>query len=204
MKSIVNSLNVNDNGQQTAVIRGSPQIKFVDTTYPNVAIISTGQILSPSASAVTQGVGVSQRTGDTIFQKELFINYSLSAINNDVFSSARIIVFKWVPNSNLLLPIVTDILQTASLTSMYNWQLSNQYFILYDCFHSLAGNLTTPASSGNQAFLGKIAIKGPKRCEFAPATALSSNQIYVLVISDSSLTPFPIWNGVLRLTYSET
>jgi len=198
----VNTHKVSSNGQQIAIRRGQPQIKFVDVNYSVVAA-STGTVLN-GITNVSQGVGVSQRTGDTIYLKRLYINYSVNAANSDIFSTFRIIIFQWHPNSALVAPTVNDILQTTNLYSLYDWQFSSQYTILYDMVHSLSGTAATPCTSSNQAFFGEIGIgQAQKRAEFSPALSTGSEQFFIIVISDSAVAPFPSFNATTRLTYSE-
>jgi len=201
--NMINCMNVMENGQQTAVSRGQPQVKFVDTNN-TVSIFSTGSILAPGLTNIGQGVGVSQRTGDTVFYKKLFLNYTIDAQNSDIFSNGRVIVFQWKPNTTLLAPTVADILQTTSMYSMYDWQNSNQYIIIYDKIHSLAGLATAPSASGNQNFFGSISLsKALKRVEFTTAAAGGSNQLFLLIIGDSVLAPFPTFTYQTRITYSQ-
>jgi len=200
---MINCMKINSNGQQTAVRRGMPQVKFVDVAQ-SVAVSNIGTILAPSMTNVSQGVGVSQRTGDTLFNKELFLNYNCVAINADIFSSLRVIVFQWKPNTSLVVPTVTDILQTANIFSMYDWQFSSQYTILYDKIHNFAGVPAAPSSSGNQSYFGKIDIsRASRRVEFSPGAVSASNELFILVISDSVAIPFPQFTCISRLTYSE-
>jgi hypothetical protein len=200
---MINCMKINSNGQQTAVRRGTPQVKFVDNPQ-SVAVSNIGTILAPGITNVTQGVGVSQRTGDTLFYKELFLNYNAVAINADIFSSLRVIVFQWKPNTSLVIPTVTDILQTANIFSMYDWQFSSQYIIIYDKIHNFAGVAAAPSSSGNQSYFGKIDLsRAGKRVEFSPGAVSASNELFILVISDSVAVPFPQFTCISRITYSE-
>jgi hypothetical protein len=165
--------------------------------------ITSGTIL-PGMCNITQGSTVSQRIGDTVFWKNAYINYTVDAINADVFSTFRIIIFQWHPNSSLIMPVVTDILQTASMYSMYDWQYSNQYTILYDKVHCLTGIVGAPCDAGNQAFFGEINLKkAVKRADFASGTPLGSEEFYIMIITDSVLAPGPNFNAVTRVVYSE-
>jgi len=147
---------------------------------------------------------VSQRTGDTVFLKQILFNYNVQVDFNDVFDSVRVIMFQWYPNSGLVAPIVADILQTASVSAFYNWQLSSQYSILYDKVHFMAGVATSPTSSSNQGFYGEISMKNVmRRVEFTAGSAFGSGELFLLVISDSSLVPNPAYTGRTRVIYCE-
>jgi len=198
---MINSILVKKDGQQPSLQRGMPTVKFVDIGQ-TVNVTSTGAVLS-GLCPITQGVGVSQRTGDTVFWKDIFINYSISSENADIFNLARVILFQWHPNSGLAVPIVTDILQTNLVYSMYDWQFSSQFKILYDKVHVMAGTGTNPTPSGNQGYFGSIPITGPHRAEFSAGSALGAEQFYILAISDSVAIPFPTLSIQSRVTYSE-
>jgi hypothetical protein len=199
---VVNTCKVNGNGQQTARTRGTPQNKFVDVSQ-SANITNTGAVLSGMTN-VSQGVGVSQRTGDTIFMSKCYINYSINAANADVYSLARIIIFQWKPNSSFAVPTPSDILQVVDPYGMYNWQFSNQYNILYDQVHFLSGTGSAPTASSNQGYFGNLDISRiTKKVEFSPAVAFGANELYILIISDSAVIPFPTLNIRTRIVYSE-
>jgi len=198
----VNSCRVNSNGYQIAIRRGKPQAKFDDLTSTS-AVTSTGTIL-PGICNIAQGIGVTQRTGDTVYWEQLFLNYTINAQNSDVFSNCRVIVFQWHPSSAIAVPLVTDILQTASIYSQYDWQFSNQYAIIFDRVHFLSGTSTAPTVGGNQGFFGEIPLSDTvRKGEYAPAVTTGSQQYYILVISDSVIAPFPNYTGTTRIVYTQ-
>jgi len=199
---MMNSQRVLSDGRQAQLPRGSPQVKYVDTLNSAVAITSVGTLIG--LCPIPQGTGVSQRIGDTVFWKDVYINYIINAANTDVYSSARVILFQWHPNSQLAGPLVSDILQSASILSMYDWQYSNQYTILYDRVHCFSGTSSNPTTSSNQAYFGEVGLKNAvKRGEFAPGVVNGSQQFYMIFISDSTLAPFPNIDILTRVTYSQ-
>jgi hypothetical protein len=193
---------VTSDGYQKPVPRGKTA-KFVDVLYSSNAT-SVGTILA-GMCPITQGVGVNQRTGDTVYWRSIHINYDINTQNADVFNTSRIIIFQWHPNSNLAAPTVTDVLQTAALRSMYDWQFSNQYTILYDRVHFQSGLTTAPCDSGNQGYFGPIMpSKGMvTKAQFSPGAALGSEQYFILLISDSLIAPFPLFTATTRVIYDD-
>jgi len=132
------------------------------------------------------------------------MNYDITMANTDVFNLARVIVFQWHPNSSLVAPVVADILQTTTVYSMYNWQLSAQFKILYDTVHFLSGAANAPTVGSNQGYFGSVNLRrAVKKVEFSPGATFGANELYILVISDSSVIPFPLFNVITRITYSE-
>lgn len=201
--NMVNSIMVKGNGYQKPLSQGRTITKFVDLAQVGVSISSIGAIL-PGICPITQGIGASQRTGDTVFWRNIYINYTLVTQNADVFSTARIILFQWHPNSTIIAPTVQDVLQTANNLSMYDWQFSNQFAILYDRVHIQSGTASVPADSGNQGYFGSINFsKGTAlKALYSPGVITGSEQFYLLVISDSLIAPFPTFNAITRVVYS--
>jgi len=117
------SIKISGNGRQTAISRGNPQVKFVDMTQLGFAVLPAGTVL-PGLLDVTQGVGVSQRTGDVVFLERLFENYTIYQNNSDIVSTCRIITLQWHPNSALVMPIVTDILKLPAYTQCITGSLA--------------------------------------------------------------------------------
>lgn len=196
--TVINAVRVLGDGQQ----QPGTTMKFVDTALVAQNITSTGTITT--VFNITQGVGVSQRVGDSAFIDRMWLNYQIDAINADVFSTGRLIIFQWHPNTALATPTVNQVLQTATLQAFYNYQFSNQYVILYDAVHALAGTATGPCDSGNQSWFGKISLKNcVRKVEWNPAAVNGSNQFYALTIGDSTIAPFPILNLNCRIMYDD-
>ncbi len=191
-------------GRAPQAKRGHSQLKINDTQ--NIASVSSSGTILPGLSGPAQGVALNQRTGDVIYLNKFYITYTVDAANSDVFSSLRVILFQWHPNSALASPTVADILQssTFNVCAMYDWNFSNQYTILYDRLHSFAGLSTAPTASTNQCWSGEISLApAVKRSVFQLATTFGSEQLYCLVISDSGVVPYPNITIVARVVYSE-
>jgi len=200
--TIINVEDIKSNGAQRPLGRGKPQVKFQDVNYA-VSAISIGTVLAGICN-IPQGITVNQRTGDTVFWKELYVNYELATQNADIYNTSRVIIFQWHPNSALTVPVVTDILQVASVQSMYDWQYSNLFTILHDKVYFQSGTASNPTASGNVGYFGPISLKkAVKRAEFANGAAQGSQQFYILLISDSSVAPFPTFSATTRITYSQ-
>jgi len=196
------------NGRQPEVNRGDGTKKVVDQPAVFSAGVSTsGTIVD--LTQILQGNNVNTRTGDCVYIEKLFINYSVNSLSSDLFTNLRVIVFQWKPNTAISAnPLPASTLQNVATYGIYNfydWQFSNQFKILYDRVHSLVGNATSGASSGNQNWFGEIPLKGRavKRIEFAFGSVNGSCKIYACFISDSAIAPFPQINFNSRLIYSE-
>jgi hypothetical protein len=201
-QNMINSIVIKNNGKQVPTKRGGPMSKFVDLAQL-VSPSNIGSILS-GICPIPPGTSASQRTGDTVYWQKLYINYTVATQNVDIFNLVRLIIFQWHPNSALVVPIVTDILQLANIYSMYDWQFANQSTILYDRVHCMSGIAGAPCDSGFQGSFGSVSIgQAVKKAEFAPGLTLGSEQLYILVISDSLLVPFPFLNIQTRVIYTD-
>jgi hypothetical protein len=194
------------NGQQPRKKRGTKGVKFFDSVLASTNVLSSGSLLI-SSCLIPQGTTVTQRTGDTLFLEKLYLNYTVNGANADIISSMRVIVFQWHPNTALSgTPSVTSILQNVGVYGLYNnydWSFSNQFIILYDRVHSLAGLATAPAASSNQNWFGEIPLTCARKLEYQTGTTTGSEQIFVIGISDSGVIPSPEFTGMTRVTFSE-
>jgi hypothetical protein len=199
---MINSIIIRKNGKQLPTRRGSPMTKFVDVAQ-SISPSNIGSVLS-GLCPIVPGVTANDRTGDTVFWNNILINYTVATQNADVFNIVRLIIFQWHPNSSLVVPIVTDILQTANVYAMYDWQFSNQSTILYDRVHCMSGTAGAPSDSGFQGYFGSISLgQSVRKAEYVPLATLGSEQFYILAISDSLIVPFPFMNINTRIVYTD-
>jgi len=200
---MLNCVAITSNGKQPVRRKGENPLHFFDSNTLALSPTTSGQVVNLFGPA--QGSTTSSRVGDTLFYDKMWLNYSVSQLNSDLISATRVIIFQWHPNSALLAPNVADIMQLAAdnVYSFYDWQYSNQSIILYDRVHVQAGSATEAASSGNQGYFGEIDLsKARKRVEFDNGTVNGSNLIYLLITSDSNITPFPNVALKSRISFS--
>jgi len=164
---------------------------------------STGSV--SKLTSVVQGVGVRQREGDALEIESMVFNYDLDAINADIFTTTRLIIFQWIPSDSLVVPTITNVLQSASTLSMYNWEQSRNYRILLDKTWSQVGITAAPCDSGFQAETGVVVPveKGFRKITFQPAVTTSANAIYALLVSNSLIAPFPNFNAQFRMVFKD-
>lgn len=192
-------------GHPARRIKGEPAVKVVDANLI-VATPSTTPILF-NLFAPTQGPALNQRTGDITFIDRMWITYTCNAANADVFSSLRLILFQWKPNDLSQPPTAAVILQSVAdnVYAMYDWNFSDQYRILFDRIHSFSGTLTNPTSSTNQCISQEISLAPcVKRVEFGFGLPTGDNVIFLMVMSDSAIAPFPNLNFKSRITYTDS
>jgi len=183
---------------ERAIIQLKPA-RYIDTT------VSGSIVLAGSLNQITdvaQGVGQGQRTGDRIFIDHFVWNYTLYQENADVVNTVRLMVVQFRPPTNLLSGAVTDFLQSASPTSLYNHELQTNYFILYDRAFRMAGINTAPTATSAIGRQNIIIRPRLKVCNFALAsTTGGDNQCFVLLIGDSTIAPYVSITSVIRMVY---
>jgi len=182
-------------------------LKFIDT-FLNSANVGSGGTLT-SLATIPQGAAQSNRVGDHIIADHLRLHMNIIQSNTDVYTSVRSIVFQWYPNTALTAPAVASILQNSTgngLWTDFNFQYRQQYTVLYDMTHSGAGLAAAPTASTNFSFRRPVKIRIPLRTngiEFTPGATSQTNSIWLLQISDSAVTPFPIVSWNARLFYRD-
>ncbi len=184
--------------------KGGPVVKFFDNNLFSITVSSTPTIQGLFAPA--QGTGLTQRIGDVTYLHKMYMTYTCNAANADIYSSMRVIIFQWIPNNGLVAPVYTDLLQTSADTiySMYDWNYSDQYRILYDKLHSFSGTATAPTASTNQCVSEEVSLTSAfKKVNFTIGATTCSNSIYVLAVSDSVIAPFPNFVLKTRIEHEE-
>jgi len=199
----VNVVQIGSNGAQLQ--RGRKTLKYIDQVH-NIQVASTGDVF-PLLN-VTQGVSSSQRVGDSGWLEKMYINFKLNTANSDVYTTSRIIIFQWLPNTSLAggSPTAGQILQTVTEgpLSFYDFQNSNQFIILLDLIIGQSGTADSPTTSSNVIWGGEIPLRCNRKIEWSQGTTFGSNQIYLLDISDSVLAPFPILNLNSRIFFDDS
>lgn len=180
--------------------------KYLDT-LSLANSIGAGATLFP-LSLVPQGDSQSTRVGDFIQPLRLLFNYSLYCVNSDIVTTVRLIFFTWTPDTALVIPTVANILQapsSANVLSHFNFQTQDNFHILWDRQFQASGIPAAPTVNSNFGATGmSVPLRGKREIEFTPANTTGTNQMYLLALSDSSLTPFPILNFAARLYYEDT
>lgn len=186
--------------QVKRLITGVQEVKAIDSTVSgspsDTGVIS--RVLTPA-----QGDGLSQRSGDQIILKAL--QFRLSIIGADNTNKVRIIFFRWSQDNSIgaNVPTVNGVLQNIDVMSFYNYTSykNDRMTILYD------RTVSTTFTDANQVVVlhtlyGKKL--GRKVLEFNAASTLGTNQIYMLLISDSVAISHPTVTGYMQLRYTDS
>lgn len=126
----------------------SKETGYVDLAAANYAFDTTGTIVL--AATVAQGASVNQRIGKKIVWKSIQCRGTgFSGTTTVASDTAFLVVYDRRPTGAL--PAITDILVTASSTSMNNDVNSGRFSILKRIDQQFIGNITAPAT-GKEAF----------------------------------------------------
>jgi len=157
-------------------------------------------------SAVPQGAAQGQRVGDFIQPLKLILNFSLYAATSDIVNTVRRFLVRWKPSDTLIVPLIADFLEaaaSANVLSHFNFQLQDNYDILFNKFYAMAGIPASPTSIS--AISGEIVFhlgRNPP-IEFGLATNSGTNHLYFCEGSDNTVVPFPLSNLSFRLYYQD-
>lgn len=173
-----------------ASIQRDNEKKYVTTSIaPTINNVTWGPIdLVPTL----QGLGVNDRIGDKITPVSLkvrgFITQALNA--STVPTQIRMVLFRWLDNTlnNTPLSASTQVFELA-LASAFKSQFSvanrDSFEVLYDKTYTLIGAGTAQCDAKDITFGKKLASK---KIVFNPGFSSGSNKIYLVFVTDTSIT----------------
>lgn len=153
-----------------------------------------------SLSNTSQGASGGGHIGDECRLRS--IEFRWEAIVGDTFNVIRCVVFVWKPNMALTgTPADTDILKTVTppnqITSCYEEDGEDMYRILADF------NVCMVTGGDNQVKTGKFSRKLNLKQDYTTSTSNCSNNIFVLLISDSGAVAHPTFNFTSRIAFTD-
>lgn len=155
------------------------------TAYNSISVSTTATLTD--LSVITQGDTDTSRDGDELRATTISMRYYVAGYDDTNF--VRIILFQWHPDTT---PIVADILNavvTAGFLANYEVDRAENYKIMYDRTHAVVANYSGQQNTSNFVYK-KLRIPRPKM-KFYNATAVGTNKIWMLTISDSSVAAHP-------------
>jgi len=170
--------------------------------------IGAGSTIFP-IQQIPQGNGQSQRVGDFVSICKMIFNFTFYCVNSDIVTTTRLILFRWIPNTGSVTPTVALILEAPSssnVLSHFNFENQMSYEILWDRTIRSAGIPASPTSTSNVGGTNIILPLGKNRDQQFDlgSTTGASGQMYLMAISDSSLTPFGLLNFSMRTYFEDT
>lgn len=164
-------------------------------------------------SGIAQGDTDSDRTGDRVMLKKIYLRWNL--VGYDTYNFVRFMVFQWKPD-NLISPIPGDILLPGSsgaidFTSQYNHDKRQMYKIMYDKVLTTVGDgsqtsLTVyPYQSNFIHYNKKTLIIPNKQLQYdGGSSTIGTNQIYVMAVSDSLVPTHPLVSYTMKILYTDS
>ena len=166
-----------------AITRASER-KFVSTTGV-YDVTTTPAIYSIGASA--QGINGGQHIGDKCYLKEAHLRFIATCV--DTTNLVRVTMFRWKPNMAYITPVAADIYKSVvagtSLVSEFQEDAADQYEILYDELINLS--LASEVTAVRRIRLNNLSAMQ----DYTSGTASCSNNIYLLMVSDSTAVTHP-------------
>jgi len=157
---------------------------------------------------IPQGDQQNQRIADFARLRKLYYNYSMYIANADIVTTVETKFYKWIVNTALATPLIANLLQNpaaANSLSHENFEYQQNYRLLWQHRYRAVGTATNPTTAANFGRNNqRIKIGGDPVQKFNPTVTGGSNQLYIMNISDSALTPFPILNYVFRVYFEDT
>jgi len=199
------------------VTRGEEEVKYFPFGFVTISAVATGFVVP--MSQITQGATATTRVGESVRPKHFKFQYKIIASANTVIASAdqynitRVIFFRWHDDSTTALPVLADILVNnvdADFTlANYNRDQATRYTILYDRCHVLVNtpvwNGTTVLYEVGPGSVGCVesSIKLRGSMNFRGAAITGTEQVFMLIVSDSSFTPHPQIDCQCETSYTD-
>lgn len=171
----------------------------IQTTISNAAAIY-------KLTSIPQGDTDQSRDGDKAKMLSLKLKANIAAA--DTINFFRVILFQWHTNDTNTPPSTQSILQTADVNSPLNHDAGAIYSVFHDKVYALSANGDTNRvldfvyrfgkKTGKMKWVKSIIKYDPG---IGPTTSIDS--LFILLITDSNVTPHPSFNGIFRTTYTD-
>jgi hypothetical protein len=184
VRRIVKSALHKDEEEKYAIINQSYSV----STTPGLYVLTN----------TAQGSSGGTHVGDECRLKSLWFRYNLTVA--DASNALRVILFTWKPNLGYASPAALNILKTVTtpnqLTSAYQEDGEDMYHILYDRVHFVSA--VGPVQAG-----GLVKRKLNQKMDFSTGSSNGSNNIYLLLVSDSGAASDPTFNFTSRVAFTD-
>jgi len=194
--------------QVRQILTAGKEMKFFDSKEYQQAATSTPTQLA--LSAVPQGDTDSQRDGDQINLRSLWIKFETylqgTGGTNDFTDQVRLMVYRWHPMSTGSAPVPASVLQDLSVAQSatmtpWTWDNRKDYTVVLDKTFNLSGN--GPSDIG---YTVKFNWKEPGIASHfsSGSTTLQTNGLFAMIASDSLVATHPTFNFYSRLEYTDS
>jgi hypothetical protein len=184
------------------------EIKYNPLGIPSTNVPSTG--LVQLFSGIAQGVSKIQRIGDRIALKRLAMRCKVVCSTGGIFASAdsynvvRIILIRWLADDAVETPVLSKVLALPTGTTDYTIAPYNndagEKFIVIDDFVTVVFNTPTYTGTGVNVEAGYGHVRlfqreymkfGEPHIEYTANATTGVGNLYMLAVSDSTVSPSP-------------
>jgi len=160
-----------------------------------------------SLALVDQGDYATKRVGNKVIPTSWTIRGSMTGSDN--FNFIRMVVFQWHDDNAINPPGIDDIFEnttgsTSALYSTFNRQhIGSQFHVLSDRLMRVSANALNPDINSARIITNMKGWKGLKEITFQGSSTYAFNQLYILMISDSSTINHPAFDGYAVVNYRD-
>lgn len=192
----------------------------LDSGVDNIGSIHDLSNIFPTGT--TQGLRVGREISlvKHVFTAEITLSQS-SFISADAYNTVRIILFRWREDSASKTPVLSDILDTASVATCYptqfpyNYNQREQYHIVWDKLIKVAPDTVYDGSGITYSASGINVTKIFTKTRFGKKLGAMKiqydndvnghgyNKLYALFLSDSTVAPDPTVAWATQLYYKD-
>lgn len=186
------------------LIARSQEPKYFDQNQTASSVSTAGNVYG-ALVIPTQGIGESQRVGDTLHIKELDIRLCLTAADSTQF--LRVVIFQWQENNSVNPPTIAKVFEQVA-TNPWAASLKMDYIesgtlkVIHDKLYSQCLNSDSAVISRRIKLTGKKLHK--KKLEFDVTAVTGWDNYYIAAISDSVAVTHPTLAYCARATYMDS
>lgn len=176
-------------------------VKYFELLATTVSMTSTGAF--QQLTTMTQGPAQFQRIADTIWMERIDVSYNITTANVDIFNLARVTLMKWKISSALASPTILDVFtnwSNAFVLSYLNFENRKDYAVFHDLKFNMSGIAASPTIN-SQHYVELSIPMNRSRVDFNQGATTGIGNLFLFVGSDSTVTPFPVFNGNFRIWY---
>jgi len=191
------------NGGSLQIPRFYPkrEVKYVETSL--LANTSTGTVGFQILTGVISGTSQGQRIADTITVVAVETRMDITLANADVFATVRWMIFRWNEDTVSSAPTSGAIYSSPSsegVNTPLSFENRRRFSpVTKDILVPLTGTITNPTS--NTLWQAYLLHECNNRVDFNPGGILGVGHLYFCDFSDSTVTPFPVYDLVVRCWY---
>ena len=153
-------------------------------------------------SAISTGDTATTRDGEKVIYRRFRFRFAIRPSATDGTNLVRVIVFRWLPDSNSHAPTTSDILLNVGSAetpmSVKQPQFRTQYKVYYDKLFSV----DTQSNTQKWRMVNLYKKLGVQKSVYQSTGTAGTSKLYMLAVSDSAATSHPTMNyyGELRFT----